>query len=167
MEKGAVKHIKGKIGKKQLILLVLSGVVGLLLIIFPVGEKKSEVRDNTFTVTSYTEKLEKRVRELCLAVDGINKVEVLLTLESGSEYVYADNVKEEKETGKSWSYTSDYLIVNNGNGTSAVPVTEIYPKIRGVAVVCNGGGRADVQKKLTELLSAALGIPSSRIKITS
>lgn len=167
MEGGALKSIKGKIGKKQIIILVLLGAVGLFLILFPSGEGKIESDDQAFTLIDYTEKLEKRVRELCLAVEGIDKVEVLLTLESGSELVYADNVKEEKESGKSWSYTSDYLTVNNGNGTAAVPVTEIYPKIRGVAVVCNGGGRADVQKKLTELLSAALGIPANRIKITS
>ncbi len=167
MEKGTKKKLSELIGKKQLFILIVCGVIGVILILFPFGKTSADAEDKKITVTSYTEKLEKRVKELCLAVDGVEKVEVLLTLESGSEYVYADNIKEEREDGKSWSYTSDYLIVNNGNGTSAVPVTEIYPKIRGVAVVCNGGGSAALQKKLTELLSAALGIPASRIKITS
>ena len=167
MEKRTKKKLSELIGKKQLLILIVCGVIGLILIVFPFDRDSSETENGKITVTSYTEKLENRVKDLCLAVDGVEKVEVLLTLESGSEFIYADNIKEEREEGKSWSYASDYLIVNNGNGTSAVPVTEIYPKIRGVAVVCNGGGSATLQKKLTELLSAALGIPASRIKITS
>ena len=167
MEKGTKKKIWDILGKKQFFLLVICAVIGTALILFPFGEETSGEEEGVMTVSSYTEKLEERVRELCLVVDGVDDVEVLLTLESGSEYVYADNIKEEREDGKAWSYTSDYLIVNNGNGTEAVLVTEIYPKIRGVAIVCNGGGSAALQKKLTELLSAALGIPSSRIKITS
>lgn len=167
METAIKKKLTEKIGKKHIILLVLLGTCGIFLILFPIGKDSPEASENTVSVTSYTEQLERRIRDLCLAVEGVDKVEVLLTLESGSEYVYADNIKEEREQGKSWSYTSDYLIVNNGNGTSAVPVTEIYPKIRGVAVVCNGGGSASLQKKLTELLSAALGISAGRIKISS
>ena len=167
MEKETSKKLFSLIGKKQLLLLLLLGTVGLVLLLYPFDKQSTEKNDTKFSVTSYTEKLEKRVEDLCLAVDGISRAEVLLTLESGSEYIYADNVKEERENGKSWSYASDYLIVDNGKGTSAVPVTEIYPKIRGVAVVCNGGSSAETQKKLTELLSAALGIPTSRIKITS
>lgn len=147
--------------------LIFGGIlIGILLIIFPTGDGKKENTedvDDYFRVSSYTESLEERIRQLCLSVDGIDNVSVLLTLESGTEHVYADNVKE--TTGSSNSYSSDYLVINNGSGTEPVPITEIYPKIRGVAVVCDGGDEATVQVKLTELLSAALGLASSRIKI--
>ncbi len=142
-------------------------LLGVLLIAYPFGDKKSEKNitnsDEYFKVSSYTETLEERVKKLCLSVDGINEVNVLLTLESGSEYVYADNVK--KDSVGDGGYSSDYLVINTEGGTSPVPVMEIYPKIRGIAVVCNGGNDPSVQIKVTELLSAALGLPSSKIRI--
>ena len=151
--------------------LVIAGLVavGVLLLMFPSEKKdaKETTEDSFVTISTYTEKLEDKIRSLCLSVDGVSEVSVLVTLESGSEYVYADNKTGEiKSEGGSSSYTSDYLIVENKDGTSPVMVTEIYPRIRGVAVVCDGGG-ANIQVKLTELLSAALGVPTDRIKVTS
>ena len=94
MEKGTKKKIWDILGKKQFFLLVICAVIGTALILFPFGEETSGEEEGVMTVSSYTEKLEERVRELCLAVDGVDDVEVLLTLESGSEYVYADNINQ-------------------------------------------------------------------------
>ncbi len=153
--------------KKKILILVLPVLIGVLLILFPSQREKTGTNTSDITsVTSYTEKLEDRIRKLCLAVEGVESASVLVTLESGSEYVYADNVTEESGVD-SGRYTSDYLIIEKDSGTSPVLVTEIYPKIRGVAVVCNGGDEPKLQKKLTEMLSAALGISSGRIKVGS
>lgn len=152
--------------KKRLWVLVLPLLIGGILLLFPARDDEAEdtVGADLATVISYTEKLEERIRQLCLAVEGVERASVLVTLESGSEFIYADNVTEESgaDFGK---YTSDYLIIDNGSGTSPVLVSEIYPRIRGVAVVCDGGDEPTLQKKLTEMLSAALGISSGRIKI--
>ena len=94
MEKRTKKKLSELIGKKQLLILIVCGVIGLILIVFPFDRDSSETENGKITVTSYTEKLENRVKDLCLAVDGVEKVEVLLTLESGSEFIYADNLKE-------------------------------------------------------------------------
>lgn len=155
--------------KKQVLTVVVAAALGLILLLFPTDKKETAegITSTSVEVTSYTEKLETRVRDICLAVEGVDKVSVLLTLESGSEYVYADNIKEEKHKEGSSGYTSDYLLVDSGDGEAPVLVREIYPRIRGVAVVCTGGDDAVMQKKLTELLSAALGLSANRIKISS
>ena len=163
--------MKGKIQKIKLnrvtLMTVACAVLGVALLLFSGGgaEKDTE-NDDYSSVISYTEKLEDRVRELCMSVDGIDEVSVLLTLDSGSELVYADNVRDESRDGTR-SYASDYIIIEKDDGTSPVVTCEIYPKIRGVAVVCNGGDRPAVQKKLTELLSAALGISAGKIRISA
>ena len=159
--------LKGFKPSRVTVITVICAVIGLILLLFSGGgaEKKTD-NDDYRSVVSYTEKLENRVRELCLSVEGVNEVSVLLTLESGSEFVYADNIKDEsREDGR--SYTSDYIIIEKDDGTSPVVTCEIYPKIRGVAVVCNGGDKPALQKKLTELLSAALGISSGKIRISA
>ncbi|MBQ6789031.1 MAG: hypothetical protein IJO81_02455 [Clostridia bacterium] len=159
--------LKGFKPSRVTVITVICAVIGLVLLLFSGGgaEKKTD-NDDYRSVVSYTEKLENRVSELCLSVEGVNEVSVLLTLESGSEFVYADNIKDESREGGR-SYTSDYIIIEKDDGTSPVVTCEIYPKIRGVAVVCNGGDKPAVQKKLTELLSAALGISAGKIRISA
>lgn len=158
--------IKGFKFNRVTVVTVICTVIGLGLLLFAGGDGKEAEDEDYRSVISYTEKLEARVEKICLAVDGIEKADVLLTLESGSEFVYADNIKDETVNGGR-SYTSDYLIIEKDDGTAPVLACEIYPKIRGVAVVCNGGDKPAVQKKLTELLSAALGISAGKIRISA
>jgi stage III sporulation protein AG len=89
--------------------------------------------------------MEERIETLCEELSGVREAHVLLTLESGVEYVYAD--------GGAWDRESPLLL------------QEISPQIRGVAVICTGGDDSAVRLTITELLSAALGIPSSRIRV--
>lgn len=138
--------------------IAFGGVV--LGILFLVGgnilAKTPERTDATKTVTYYTEYLEKRVAALCKSVHGVSDATVLLTLEKGSEWVYAHN-----EIGQN----AELVILQKSGKEEAVTVAEIYPEIRGVAVVCTGGNDPAIRTALTELLSASLGIPTHRIQI--
>ena len=161
-----VKKLKGKKGTFIIGVLILFGV---LLLMFPSSEDKESTdtgSENFAEISTYTEKLEEKIRSLCTSVNGAGRVTVLVTLECGSEFVYADNRTEEMKQDFS-SYSSDYLIIEDKNGSSPVTVTEIYPRIRGVAVVCDGGDEPTVREKLTKLLSAALGVSAGRISVTS
>lgn len=120
------------------------------------GETQNEDTDAYFSVRFYTENLEERIEELCRQLHGIGEVHVLVTLEGGCEYVYAENI-----AGGSHSY----LLTANGDGESPVFVQQIYPRIRGIAVVCSRGDDSAVQLAVTQLLSAAFDIPSSRIYV--
>lgn len=157
--------------KKSAVITAVCLVLGVLLILFPSKTDKDTNNKKTpsaeASAESYTEKLEKRILELCSAVKGAGNVRVLVTLESGSEYVYADNIDEEKRADGSSAGASDYIIINSGEGEAPVLVREIYPKVRGVAVVCDGGASADICEKITSLLSASLGISANRVKVTS
>lgn len=134
-----------------LILLVCGGITG--------GEKKPTEENETdsyFSVRFYTEDLEERIEELCRQIHGIGEVHVLVTLEGGCEYVYAENM-----AGGSHSY----LLASDGEGEDPVFVQQIYPRIRGVAVVCTKGDDSAVRLAVTQLLSAAFDIPTSRIYV--
>lgn len=123
--------------------------------------QKNDTDSDTYTIQYYTEILEQRITNLCNSIHGVQDATVLLTLECGSEYVYAQNTTENGQGSGAW----DYVIIQQGNGEETILVTEIYPKIRGVAVVCTGGDTAEIQSTITELLSASLGISSHRIRV--
>ena len=134
------------------------GIGILLLIIGAVNTGESKTDKTEYTIRYYTEELEERIRELCTSINGVSEATVLLTLENGTEYVYAQNKESD---GRAW----DYVIVSSKEGEEAVLVTEIFPQIRGVAVVCTGGNTALVQQTIVNLLSASLGVPSTRIHV--
>lgn len=117
------------------------------------GAEETEIY---YSVRFYTEELEKRIEELCRQVKGVSEAHVLLTMDASSEYVYAENTS---------ASARDYVIVEREGDGALVQIKEIYPEIRGVAVVCSKGGDSEMQRTITELLSAALGIPSSRIRV--
>lgn len=146
--------------ERKQILPILIGILGFLLLIFG-GNMRNQTNlptaDDTesyFSVRFYTQDLEDRIEALCRQVHGIGEVHVLVTLEGGSEYVYAEN----------YSGTSQSFLLTAKDGTEApILVQEIYPQIRGIAVVCSRGDDTNVRLTITELLSAAFGISSSRI----
>ena len=127
-------------------------IIGVLLIVFS-SAKLSDKKTDEFSVITYTKELEKKLEGFLKSVEGINKVEVIITLECSNEHVYAKNES---------SY--DYIISSNGN---LVEITEVFPVVRGVAIACTNGSNDIVQKEITELVSSYLGISSNRIKIVS
>ena len=148
---------KNKLTKnKKTVLLACLGAVGVLFILIGSFAGLPEKNGGDESFSYYTTELEEKIASLCETVAGISHAKVLLTLDGGSEYIYAENEQ---------AAARDYVIITSGKTDSPVLVNEIYPKIRGVAVVCTGGDRADVQVKVTELLSAALGISANRIKV--
>ena len=143
---------------------VLAAAAGVLLLLFGSvwsGDSmnvktEASATEAYYSVRFYTENLEERIASLCREVNGINEAHVLLTLDGGSEFVYA-------ETGENTA--RDYVILQGTEENGAVLVKEIYPKIRGVAVVCTRGDDSAVRLTVTELLAAALGIPTSSIRV--
>lgn len=148
---------------KGIIFIVAAGI-GLALILLPglIPEKKTaENEESTEEVTYYTEKLEEKLSELLSSARGVGKAKVVVTLDKTEEYVYAKN--ESKSNSQS---AAEYVIISGGSGEEPILITEIYPKVRGVAVVCAGGEDAAVRKRVTELICAALGISANKIAVS-
>ena len=56
------------------------------------------------------------------------------------------------------------LLVEDAEGHSqALPTTTVEPKVRGVAVVCQGADDPLVATRVTEAVTTALGISSNRV----
>ncbi len=96
------------------------------------------------TLAEYKEAEESRVSALLNAIDGVRSARVMLTFESGSEYVYE---------------------ASNYSGRTPLLLQEHPPKVSGAAVVCVGGGNADIQMKVIDLVCSLYGISSSRVSV--
>ena len=128
--------------------LIIIGIAFILL-----GSLKFDKKTENNFHAEYTKELENKIEDFLKNVDGIKKVKVIITLDSSEESVYAQG--------------SNGMNIAVSNDGSPISVTEIYPTVRGVAIACTNGDSDFIKMKVTELVSAYLGISSNRIKIVS
>ena len=161
--------------KKPKSILIL-GLVGIMLIffssLFTKSEKKTETKTE-ITAEEYKLELEEDVKKIVRQITGSKNVSVVITLESGIRYDYADTKEEtlvERQEKENKSLDSElkegYIIVESADGgEEALLITAQMPKVRGVAIVCDGGDSEIIFNKIQNAVTAALDITSKRVYI--
>ena len=89
--------------------------------------------------TDYADLLEQRLVALVSSVDGVGECRVMVTLESGTEHVYT---------------------------AQTALVAEVYPTVRGVVVVCEGGDQPAICDRVIEVVTTALNVSKRRVCVT-
>lgn len=197
------KHGIKKIGKDQLIVVILSGVL-LLVIAWPTGsngrkqsgqsvglneiissadnEDAGEM-DQPEDLTSYkqeedyAEVMEQKVSALLQDIDGVGEARVLITLETSVEKVVEKDIPinrsntDEKDAQGGMrtinSMDSQEKTIYETDSGKNIPyvIKTISPKVAGVVVVCEGEGRGNVNKNITDAIEVLFGIEAHKIKI--
>ena len=138
------------------------GLAGMLLILLadlsgPGGPAK-EPPEQDGAMRDYAAGLEQRLEQVLGQVDGAGRTRVMVTLDSTGETVYA----EDRRSGDGVDETRHILL----DGDDRALVEQVWqPEVRGVAVVCEGGGSVTVASRITELVSVLLGVPANRISV--
>lgn len=156
---------------KYVLLMVAVGVVLMLLPSFgsergqdPPG--KMGASQSAYSVEQTQERMEKMLSEM----DGVGKARVMLTVASGSQYVYQDD-RELSYSGSAGapedysSVTETVLLNRSGSGQEALQTQEIYPSYVGALVVCDGAGNAGTVLKVKEAVSVLTGLGTDRISV--
>ncbi|MBQ8763642.1 MAG: stage III sporulation protein AG [Clostridia bacterium] len=166
---------KSRLGKKLLlvVLLLASGIVLLLLSELIPAEKTASAQPAQTTLKTdmqeYSERLEQRLTSIISSIDGAGATKVMVTLESGSENVYLhdfDYGENADPSGKnSIERKDEYVIIDGSSGEQGIVVRTAEPRVRGVAVVCEGGGSEQVRSQIVEAVTALLDISSARVSV--
>lgn len=178
-----------KVHKKNL-LITLGLCAGIIFIILSfLIPNKSENKNNSgisetdnisiefskMTTSDYIKEQENKLCEVLKRVKGISEPYVMITLDSSSEYIYAtkNNSKESNSVNNGNTMSSkesqtDIILYSDVlKQESPLLVTEIQPKIKGVAVVCKGINSAEMQLKIINLVSTVLNLPTNRVYVIS
>ncbi len=152
--------------------IVVFGIAGMLLIgISTLWEQKPTAPQTETTDTAqYIAQMEERLEQMVSSVHGAGRAEVMITLQNGVEYVYANEQKINSDHTESESQTSvrddshkTVVTVDDGDGKSGLLVTEIQPVVRGVVVACEGAADETVAALVSQAVCTALDITGKRV----
>ena len=159
------------LGRYKYVLLVAA--LGALLLAWPEGRAGEGVEASTAapaqTADPSLAETEKALEEILGKMEGVGRVEVMLTLQSSRELVLAgdDSLRYSGNVNAPDSYdrSTSTLTVGAAGGEDVVVTQERYPQYRGALVVCDGGGSDAVRLAVTGAVSALTGLGSDRIAV--
>ena len=170
-------------GDGKIKIVVALGLLGMALILlsqfFSIGEKSAKDIDTAtaqFTSEAYIADLEAKLTSLISGMEGVGEARVMVTLESGVEYIYAQEEKRNTDVTQEGGATEaariyekenveqKYILVETQNGKKQPLLkTERQPKVQGVVIVCEGASNIHVEQDLINVVTTALNIPSTRV----
>lgn len=149
--------------KYRLVLLIV--LAGLLLMLLPGGsdQETEEVRQERETFS--LEETERRMEAILSRIEGTGKLQLMLTLKSGSQLYLAEDTDESAD-GEEVQVQRETVTLHRGSGYEDVVVTrQIYPMYQGALVVCQGADKAAVRLAVTEAVAALTGLSSDKITV--
>lgn len=155
------------LGRYKYALLVV--LIGALLLLWPGGRGAPEGADSGLRQISAgsmsLEETERAMEAILEKISGVGRVDVMLTLHSGSELVLAQDsslrYSGSVQSPDNYERRSDAVTDSGG----VVVTQEKCPQYRGALVVCDGGGSDTVRLQVMEAVSALTGLGSDRIAV--
>ena len=122
--------------------------------------------------------LEERLEEILSAVQGVGRVKVMITLSSSGEKIVEKDIPLERNsivendstggnrsTNEMYSQEETVYSTNSNGDKDPYVIKENSARVEGVSVVAEGGGDADVQKNISDVIQALFGIEAHKIKV--
>lgn len=146
---------------------VVAGVfVMLLILISDISDTNTTRKDKknetiTFELSDiYAEDIENQLCRMLETIEGVGKANVMLTLTSTEEYVYAETIKQGSDKSE-----NDYVIIDKGSQKEALLKKINNPVISGVVIVCEGGDDPRICERIYKAVSTALDISTGKIYV--
>ena len=155
------KNFIEKIKNNKKLQYVLVGVLVILILVvffFSGNVKKKETE--TDVVLNYINGLESKLKTVLSKVEGAGDVDVIIAVDSGMETVLAK--KSVIREGSGETEIEETPIIVNGK---TVPIKEVYPKITGVLIICEGAKNIAVYNKIQRATISLLDIEVNQIEI--
>ncbi len=185
----SLKGLK-KINRTHLILVALAGVL-LLVITLPTTESTTKEEEagqpqgaavNTGEAPeengTYKKAMEQQLKKVLGDMEGVGKVEVMLTLQDTGEAVVEKDVTKtderaaeedsegtKRENSVINSQEETIYIQSDGSGGTPFVAKEVNPKVEGVLVVAQGAGSAAVVKNISDAVMALFPVEAHKIKV--
>ncbi len=160
------KVIRG-LKKYKYALVVL--LLGMALLLIPSKTEKTASEKEVRNTTDYAHSMEARLTQALSQIEGVGKVQVVLTLANEGTIHYHSDVqrsREENENGSTEREEQKTVILSEGSAYDEAAVSSVdTPRFQGALIVCEGGANASVRLRLTQAVAALTGLSSEKITV--
>lgn len=175
----------------NLILIFLIGVVLVITASFFKSSSSNNVKsgdlnsknilekatNTTVAVTDYEQDIKNQLKSILSQIDGVGRVEVMVTFESGEETVPAvnnndassttqDNNNGDKSVTTQGNSSSTVVTTNEQDGSTKPLIVKTYkPRVCGVCVVAAGAEDSLTQLRITKSVMDLLNVADSKVNV--
>ena len=158
---------------KHIEIIVVVIFCAVLLLIYSTSFSKTEnVTISTLTTEEYADYLENKLTSVLGHIQGAGKVNVMITLACGIEYVYATNMEEvttsSQNSGTTTTKTTkneDLILVSVSGKSTPIVIKQNLPKVSGVIIVASGAKNINTRLELQKAVEALLDVEANNIEI--
>ena len=174
------KKTKKEPGVKEWAIILAAGVLLLLLSVPDLFQKKKEetidvgasVVQSEKQSEEYAERMERKLEELLLKIDGVTSAKVVITVNSTMEKVVLQDTMTETENLEEQDGEGGMRTSGKSTGEKKAVLTgdapyltkELTPEVEGVVAVISGADGAKVLA-ITEAVQALFDVPAHKVKI--
>lgn len=151
--------------KYRLALLVL--LFGIVLMCMPMGEKSKEGQMDSVNIEQPVvvhDDFRTELQNILTQIEGVGKVSVLLTYETGEERTFQQDTKI-SISGDAEDKEQETVILALDKEQVPLVISTKYPTYRGAVVVCQGADRAVVKLAVIEAVSSLTGLRTEDITV--
>lgn len=147
-----------------IIILICAGIV-LFCFTFDTSNEESSEEDTT-TLAAYKNELSGELCAILTKIDGVGKVNVMITFytDTSTEVVY--NIKEttskSSQNSSNTTISKDAVMMKDGNVNMPYTIKNEIPDIKGVLIVAQGAEDEKVKDKIKDAVVTVLKIPAYR-----
>ncbi len=143
---------------KYVLIVILAGVIMMSIPEMQEEEQEGSTPENKIVETSLNDDLE----EILSKMDGVGKVQVLLTEADSARTVY----QTDEQRGSDGSIRVETVVISDGSrGEGGLVISVTPPTYLGAIVVCQGADRPSVQLAVIQAVSNVTGISTDRITV--
>ena len=152
-----ITQIKTLATKYKYVLMVV--LAGLCLMLLPGRVAEEPAQPGIVPTEEIT--MQESLEAILGKIQGVGRVEVLLTEAAGSQTLY---VYDESASGE--SLKSDAVIITDSARSQTGLVSQVIPPVYlGAVVVCQGGDSPPVRLAVVEAVQAATGLSADKITV--
>ncbi len=150
------QRVTAFLGQYRYVVIVL--LAGLALMLIPGQEEETQPQAETQPQTNTTQEA---LEEILGQIDGVGRVQVMLTIAAGEQTVY-----EYSEVSSGDSLQREAVVITDENRAEQGLVQQVIPPVyQGAIVVCQGGDRASVRLAVVEAVASVTGLGTNQITV--
>ena len=139
-------------------------LVGVAILLLP-GRKAAVEEITVLTEETPQKDMAQELSALLSKIEGVGKVEVMLTIRSG-ETTYYQRDEDISSNGDSSSVRQETIVLTDSERNEHPLITQVLPpQYLGAVIVCQGADQPSVKWAIVEAVSKATGLGADQITV--